>query len=64
MADIITLEDKRKCVERELAMRRQVYPRWVDNKKISAGKAAHEIAVMEKIVEDYMRGEIMAEAGK
>lgn len=53
MTDIITAEDKLKCAERELEMRRRVYPRWVGDKKMSAGKAAHEIAVMEAICTDY-----------
>jgi hypothetical protein len=29
------------------------YPRWVAQNKMSAGKAAHEIACMEAIIADY-----------
>jgi hypothetical protein len=53
MSDIITNADKLACAVRELKMRRHVYPRWIEADKISAGKAAHEIAAMEAIVADY-----------
>jgi hypothetical protein len=53
MTDIITAADKLKCAERELKMRQRVYERWVEEGKMSAGKAAHEIACMEEIVADY-----------
>jgi hypothetical protein len=53
MTDIITSADKLACAERELKMRKHVYPRWIEAGKISAGKAAHEIAAMEAIVADY-----------
>ncbi len=53
MTDIITAAEKLACAERELKMRKHVYPRWVDQYKMSAGKAAHEIACMEAIVADY-----------
>jgi hypothetical protein len=53
MTDIITTADKLACAKRELAMRNNVYPRWIEQKKMSAGKAAHEIACMEAIILDY-----------
>ena len=53
MPDIITTEDKLSCAKRELRMRKVVYERWVDEKRMSAGKAAHEIACMEAIMADY-----------
>lgn len=53
MTDIIRNADKLACAERELKMRNSVYERWVDAGKMSAGKAAHEIACMEAIVADY-----------
>ena len=55
MTDIITAFDKLRCVERELKMRRNVYPRWIEKGNISVGKAAHEIAAMEAIVADYKK---------
>lgn len=53
MTDIITTADKLACAKRELSMRTQSYPRAVEQGKMSAGKAAHEIAAMEAIVLDY-----------
>jgi hypothetical protein len=53
MTDIITTADKLACARRELAMRKAAYPRWVEAKKMSAGKAAHELACMEAIIRDY-----------
>lgn len=54
MTDVITNADKLACAKRELAMRKRVYPRWVEQQnKMSAGQAAHEIAAMEAIVKDY-----------
>ncbi len=51
--DIITYEDKLACAKRELSMRKRLFPKWVEQDRISAGKAAHEIACMESIVRDY-----------
>jgi hypothetical protein len=53
MTDIITTADKLACAKRELAMRKNAYPRWVEQGKLSAGQAAHQIAAMEAIVRDY-----------
>lgn len=53
MSDIITNTDKLACAQRELKMRKRVYDRWVEDGRMSAGKAAHEIACMESIVSDY-----------
>jgi hypothetical protein len=49
----MTDQDKYECAKRELAMRRRVYPKWVDSGRMSQDKADHEIAVMAAIVEDY-----------
>lgn len=42
-------------VERELRMRDRVYPRWVENGKMSPQKAKHEIACMEAVLRTLMR---------
>jgi hypothetical protein len=55
MTDIITTADKLACAKRELSMRKNAYPRWIGQNKMSAGKAAHEIAAMEAIVADYQK---------
>jgi hypothetical protein len=53
MTTTITIADKLACAERELALRQNVYPRWVEQNRMSAGRAAREIAVMQAIVRDY-----------
>jgi len=49
-----TAEDKRKCAQRELQMRLKVYPRWINEGRISHEKASREIELMEAIVRDYV----------
>lgn len=49
----ITAADKRACAERELAMRKRVYPRWVSAGKMAQITADREIAVMTAIADDY-----------
>jgi hypothetical protein len=51
--DIITDADKLACVQRELKLRQRVYPRFIEERRLSAGRAAHELAAMEAIVRDY-----------
>ncbi len=48
-----TARDKLLCVERELAMRRRVYPRAVTDRRMTAEQADREIDVMESIAQDY-----------
>jgi hypothetical protein len=40
-----------KCAERELAMRERVYPKRVQEGKMDAVKAAHELECMKDIVQ-------------
>lgn len=49
-------ENMRKCVKRELELRKRVYPKWVLAKRMSQQKADYEIQEMEKICNyfDYM----------
>lgn len=49
----ITAEDKLKCVQRELMMRRRVYERRVADGEMSRDFADEQIRVMQSIVEDY-----------
>jgi len=55
MADSFGFTDlqKLKAVQRELAMRRSVYPKWVALKRMRQVDADLEIAVMMAILEDY-----------
>ena len=48
-----TATEKQAAILRELKMRRGVYPHWVSIGKISPHEAAHQIAIMEAIAEDY-----------
>jgi len=37
------------CLDREIRLRKRVYPRWVQLGRMSKGKAADEIAGMEAV---------------
>ena len=58
----ITTDDKRRCLMREIAMRRRVYPAWVDRGQMTRAQADREIAVMEAILADYHEPDLFAEA--
>ena len=45
--------EKLKCIEREIKMRERVYPRWVEQKRMTQKQADHELAVMRNIADDY-----------
>lgn len=47
----LTLNDLTNCAERELVLRRRVYPSWINRQKLTAKKADHELHCMEAIVE-------------
>lgn len=51
----ITYADKEACVRRELSFRRRLYPRWVEQKKLSQDEADREIEIMSSIVDDYAK---------
>lgn len=48
-----TEAEKQACLERELAMRRRVYPRLVAQRRMTREQADREIALMKEIVTDY-----------
>lgn len=48
-----TAAQKRKAVERELAYRRRVYPRWIENGKMTQRLADEQVAIFEAIATDY-----------
>lgn len=50
---MISYDQKRACIERELKMRRRVYPRWVQDGRMTQAKADEEIAAMEAVLADY-----------
>jgi hypothetical protein len=53
MTAAMTCAEKLACIRRELAMREKVYPRWIEQRRMTAAKAAAEIATMRAIAEDY-----------
>jgi len=50
-----TNAEKLKCAERELAMRKGAYPRFVASHSMTQKKADYEIALMSAIADDYRR---------
>lgn len=48
-----TATDKRKAAEREVGMRRAVYPARVASRKMLQVTADREIAIMQEIADDY-----------
>jgi hypothetical protein len=55
MTQHFTAAEKLACVNREITMRRRVYPRWVESGKMSQAKADTEIGIMVAIAADYER---------
>lgn len=50
---MFTNTEKLACVERELKLRKSVYPRWVGKGKMTIEQARREIELMQGIVADY-----------
>jgi len=48
-----TAREKLEEVRRELAMRRRVYPRKVEEGKLKPSKAEAQVAILEAIAADY-----------
>lgn len=51
----ITARDKWEVADREARLRRNVYPRWVKNGKLTPGQAEFQIEVMSAIADDYRK---------
>ncbi len=49
----ITLAEKITCLERELNLRKRVYPRLINHDKMRPDEADHELEVMSAILDDY-----------
>jgi len=47
---MITVQDQIECVEREIKMRKRVYPRWVSSFKMDQEKADREILTMQEVL--------------
>ena len=52
MSDLfpVTVEDMLAECEREIALRRRVYPRWIETGRISQQKADRQIEVLKALV--------------
>jgi hypothetical protein len=57
---MITNRDKLDAVERELKLRRRVYPNRVETGRMSADFAALQIAIFEALADD-LRGQVEGE---
>lgn len=53
MADLLppTLDDQIACVEREIAMRQRLYPRWVADRRMAERTARYELDTMRAVLE-------------
>lgn len=47
----VALDRQIACVQREISMRRKVYPRWVQCGRMKQDQATREIAAMEAVLE-------------
>lgn len=55
----VSLKDMVACVEREISMRRHVYPRWVRLGKLTQAAADMELQRMDA-VRDFLNGHLRA----
>ncbi len=46
----MTLDDEIACIEREIAMRQSVYPRWIELNEMAEAKARHELNAMQAVL--------------
>lgn len=56
-----TAQQKQAAAEREVKMRKRVYPRWVEQGRMTQAKADEEIALMEAIAADYAEPDLFGE---
>jgi hypothetical protein len=57
----VSLPDQIKCARRELAMRRNVYPKWVAGGRMKPDAADRELAGMEAIVASLEEEQLVAQ---
>jgi hypothetical protein len=50
-----SLDDQINCVQREIRMREQTYPRWVEAKRMAARKADDELQCMRAVLATLLR---------
>lgn len=59
-----TIGEQLDAAERELAMRRRVYPRWVSEQKMTKAKADHETDCMDAIAETLRKIKMLREVSE
>jgi len=59
-----TAREKLEEADREVAMRRRVYPKQIARGDLSLAKANRQIEIMRAIAQDYHRAAIAEERGK
>jgi hypothetical protein len=52
-----TAQQKRESIEREIKYRRRVFPRLIENGKMTRALADQQIAIFEAIRDDYTKAE-------
>jgi hypothetical protein len=57
-----SIDDQIACVEREIAMRRRAYPRWIADRRMSQAKAQHELDAMCAVLATLQRVKANASA--
>ena len=62
-AKAITLDQQIACLRREIAMRKNVYPKWIENKRMKQTQADHELAAMQAC-HDTIQAVVDFRAGK
>ena len=55
MSELVPIEAQIASAERELKFRLRVYPRWVQQGKLSDQQSAHELRCMRAIVDTLQR---------
>lgn len=59
----MTIRDQIECARRELALRRNVYPKWIASNRMTKEKADREIETMASIVATLEKVQACEEAG-
>lgn len=57
----ISTRQKREAALREVKMRKRVYPRWVEQNRMTQAKADEEIAIMQAIADDYAEPDLFGQ---
>lgn len=51
----MTIDDQIKCVAREIALRKNVYPKWVQSGRMKQAVADRELTTMEAVLSTLQR---------